>query len=266
MRSRAELTLEQAAGQLGWSITKVSRIETARVGVTTSDLKLMLDLYGVAGERRHAMIALGRTARTRGWWDAYADSLPERHVSYIALEFETSAIRSYRAQVVPGLFQTGEYAREIIGAALLGRIAPAEVERRVEARLTRQRLLTRDENPVRLWTVIDEAALRRRIGSPEVMRRQRERLLAVAVLPNVTVQVLPVSAGAHPATAGSFSILQFPGHDPDVACAEIMTDTVYVEDDAEVYQYSLAFDRLCAIALSPEESGAFVARVAGQDF
>src|SRR5450755_4723824 len=148
---RAELTLEEAAGQLGWSITKVSRIETSRVGVQPDDLKKMLDLYGVEGERRQGLISLGRAARTKGWWDAYADSLPSDYANYISLEADASALRCFDVQTVHGLLQTDDYAREIISSALMALSPPAEVERRVEVRQTRQRLLVRDEDPLRLW-------------------------------------------------------------------------------------------------------------------
>jgi transcriptional regulator with XRE-family HTH domain len=263
LRDRGELTLEEAAGQLGWSITKVSRIETSRVGVQPDDLKKMLDLYGVEGDRRTGLMSLSRAARTKGWWDAYADSLPSDYASYIGLEADTSALRCYDVQTVNGLLQTEDYAREVIGSALMAMAPPAEVERRVEVRQTRQRLLRRDAQPLRFWTVIDEAALRRVTGSRHVMRAQCARLLELARLPNITIQVLPDSAGAHPGTAGAFAIMEFAErHDPAVVYIETMTSSQYVENDAAVYRYTLAFDQLRTLALSAQESSAVIARFA----
>jgi transcriptional regulator with XRE-family HTH domain len=260
------MTLEQAAGQLGWSVTKMSRIETSRVGVSVKDLKRMFEVYELEDDRRAALLSLARGAKARGWWDAYSDSLPSDYASYIALESEASAMRWYACQAPPGLLHTREYAHEIIRAGLMALSPPAEVERRVDVRTTRQHLLTRDENPQRLWTVIDEAALRRQVGSPEVMRAQYDMLLEFADLPNVTLQILPDSAGAHPAMVGSFTIMEFPEpHDPDVVYVETFTGNLFIESDAEVYRYALAFDHLRAMALNPEDSRAFIAaRKAGQ--
>ncbi|KAA9375491.1 helix-turn-helix domain-containing protein [Microbispora cellulosiformans] len=263
LRERKELTLEDAAERLGWSAAKVSRIETARVGITSPDLTRMLDLYELADDRRAGLHALARTARTRGWWDAYADSLPSDYSAYIQLEADAAFIRSYDGMIVHGLLQTDEYAREIIRAALMGMSSPAEVERRVEVRMTRQRLLLRDESPLRFWTVVDEAALTRRVGSEAIMREQYERLLEFADRDNVTIQVLPFAKGAHPATAGTFALLEFrETHDPNVVYVEGTTSNLYVESDAEIYRYSLAFDHLRAMALDPDESRRLIARLA----
>ncbi|WP_182882130.1 helix-turn-helix domain-containing protein [Microbispora sp. H10949] len=263
LRERKELTLEDAAERLGWSAAKVSRIETARVGITSPDLTRMLDLYELADDRRAGLHALARTARTRGWWDAYADSLPSDYSAYIQLEADAAFIRSYDGMIVHGLLQTDEYAREIIRAALMGLSSPAEVERRVEVRMTRQRLLLRDESPLRFWTVVDEAALTRRVGSEAIMREQHARLLEFADRDNVTIQVLPFAKGAHPATAGTFALLEFrETYDPNVVYVEGTTSNLYVESDAEIYRYSLAFDHLRAMALDPDESRRLIARLA----
>jgi transcriptional regulator with XRE-family HTH domain len=263
LRDRAELTLEEAAGQLGWSITKLSRIETSRVGVQPDDLKRMLDLYEIDGERRSGLITLGRAARTKGWWDAYADSLPADYANYISLEADASALRCYDVQTVHGLLQTEDYARAIVASGLMALSPPAEVERRVEVRQTRQRLLTRESGPLRFSTVVDEAALRRMVGSAEIMRAQCARLLKLAQLPNVTIQVLPYDAGVHPGLAGTFAIMEFPErHDPAVVYIETMTSNLYVENDAAVYRHTLAFDQLRALALGPQGSAEFIARLA----
>jgi hypothetical protein len=266
LRTVAELTLEQAAAKLGdgWSCSKLSRVETARLGISPDCLGQLLDLYGVAGDKRAPLLRLARKSRSRGWWDAYSGSLPGDYASYIELESEAATLRCFDAVTVHGLLQTEDYARAVIRAGLMALSPPAEVERRVDVRMTRQRLLTRTASPLRLRAVVHEAALRCQVGSPAIMRAQYARLLELARLPTVELQVLPNEAGAHPATAGSFSILEFPeAHDPAVAYVETMTGNLFVEKDAEVFRYTLAFDRLCAMALSPAESLAFTARLPG---
>lgn len=267
LRTIAELTLEQAAAKLGdgWSCSKLSRVETARLGVSPGDLRRLLDLYGVEDGKRGPLLKLARKARPRGWWDAYSGSLPGDYASYIELESEAAGLQCFDAVTVHGLLQTEDYARTIIGAGLMALTPPAETERRVAVRMTRQRLLSRAVNPLRMRAVIHEAALRCQVGSPAIMRGQCVRLLEVARLPTVELQVLPNAAGAHPATAGTFSILEFPEpHDPAVAYVETMTGNLFVEADAEVYRYTLAFGQLRAMALGPEESTAFIARLAGR--
>lgn len=263
LRERKALTIEEAAGRVGWSTAKVSRIETARVGITSPDLTRLLDLYEVDAARRSALHALARTTRLKGWWDAYTDSLPSGYATYIQLEAEAAFIRSFDGMIVHGLLQTEDYARAVIRSALMALSPPAEVERRVEVRMTRQSLLLRDEEPVRFWAVIDEAVLTRCVGSAAIMRAQYVKLLEFAARQNITIQVLPSMSGAHPATAGTFAILEFrEPHDPDVAYVESMTSILYVESDVEIYRYTLAFAHLRAAALSPEESVQLIARVA----
>lgn len=265
LRERSEMTLEEAAEKLGWSPAKLSRVETARVGLTSPDLVHMLDIYELPEEKRAGLIALGRSARKRGWWDAYADSLPSDFPAYIELEADATFIRSYDGMIVNGLLQTDEYARETIRAALMGLSSPAEIDRRVEVRMTRQELLLREENPLRLWTILDEAALTREIGSAATMRKQYTKLLELAERHNVTLQVLPLAKGAHPATTGTFALLEFrEAYDPEVVYLEEMSSSLYVENDHEIYLYSLAFDHLRAVALDPEESSLIIARLAEQ--
>ncbi|MBE1610776.1 helix-turn-helix transcriptional regulator [Actinopolymorpha pittospori] len=262
-RERAQVTLEEVAARLGWSVAKISRIETAIVGVNSKDLNLLLDLYGVEGERRTAILSKTRTARTKGWWDAYAEFVPSDYIDYIELEAQLAGMRSYNAHVIHGLMQTESYARDIIRGATMGLSSPAEIDRRVEVRMTRQRLLTRERDPLRFWLVIAEPALSWVVGSPKIMAEQYDKLREYAERDNVTVQVLPASAGAHPASAGSFDILEFPNpHEPDAVYVETMTANRYVESHAEIYRYTLAFDHLRAMALSPADSVDFLTQAA----
>ncbi|MGH3218316.1 MAG: helix-turn-helix domain-containing protein [Streptosporangiaceae bacterium] len=260
-RDEAGLTGEEVAARLGWSAAKVSRVETARTAVSPSDLQLLLDLYEVSGQHRERLTELGRTARQRGWWDAYADMLGPEYATLIALESDAESAGWYAAQIVPGLLQTEEYAREIIRSTLLIS-PPGEVERRVQVRMSRQRVLSGD-SPLELAVILDEAALERQVGGAGVMRAQLVHLVEVAGRPNVRLQVLPNAAGAHPAVTGEFTILRFPELiAPDVVYLENMTSNVYVEREAEVFRYSLALERLSSLALTHEESVALIARQA----
>jgi transcriptional regulator with XRE-family HTH domain len=257
LRDAATLTGEEAAGQLGWSPSKVSRIETGQTPPGPADLRRMLDLYEVTGTQRDRLERLAHSVDQRGWWDAYTDTLAPEYTALIALEAEAESVRWYAPMVVPGLLQTERYARELIRSGLL--IAPpGEVERRVQVKMTRQRALTRD-NPLQLVVVIDEATILRTMGGPEVMREQLAHLTAMAARPNITMQVLPLSAGAHPGTTGEFTILAFPDLvAPDVVYLENMTSDVYIEREGEVYRYGLAFDRLRELALSSQKSAELI--------
>ena len=257
LRDAARLTGEEVAGQLGWSPSKVSRIETGQTSPGAADLRRMLDIYEVTGTQRDRLERLAQSSDQRGWWDAYTDTLAPEYTALIALEAESESVRWYAPMMVPGLLQTERYACEVIRSGLL--IAPpGEVERRVQVKMTRQRVLTRDD-PLQMAVVIDEASILRTIGGPQVMREQLGHITAMAGRPNITVQVLPLDAGAHPALNGEFTILTFPDLvAPDVVYLENMASDLYVESEAEVYRYGLAFDRLRELALSPEESAELI--------
>jgi hypothetical protein len=207
----------------------------------------------VSQEHRDELMRLAREARKRGWWQTYSGAVPEPFVVYIGLEAEVATLRAYACELVPGLLQTEEYAREV-RRATAPISDPDQTDRWVALRMARQRRLVAD-NPVRLWTVLNEGALRRAVGGPEIMGRQLARLAEAAELPNVTVQVLPFSAGAHPAVDAPFMILGFPDRtDPDVVYVEHLTQALYLETPPEVDGYTLAFDHLRARALDPDES------------
>ncbi|MFF5114704.1 helix-turn-helix domain-containing protein [Streptosporangium sp. NPDC000509] len=262
LRERAELTMEEVGERLGWSATKVSRIETARVRVALTDTGRLLDLYNVDSAKQRELLDLAKDARKKGWWQAYGD-LPTEYTTYIGLEAEATSMRSFAPTVLPGLLQTEDYARAVIRSAL-SISSPGEIERRVEVRMARQTLLVQDI-PLRFWVVLDEAIIRRPVGGPEVMRSQLKRLLDITDLPNVTIQVLPFAAGVHPGTNGAFQIMEFPEPaDPDVVFMENFTGSLYIERETDIYQYSLIFDHLRAKALDPDESRRFIAEAAAQ--
>src|SRR5499425_1586071 len=212
LREGQRITVEDAGKAIRASGSKISRLETGRVGFKDRDIADLLTLYGVTDEEeREALRALARRANAPGWWHDYNDVLPSWFEAYVGLEEAATSIRAYEVQFVPGLLQTEDYARAVTMLGHLG--APAEeIDRRVRLRMARQALLA-EPRPVHLWAVLDEAVLRRPAGRPGVMRRQLQHLLEAADRPNVTIQVVPFRAGAHAAAGGAFSILRFAERD-----------------------------------------------------
>ncbi|WP_093263655.1 helix-turn-helix domain-containing protein [Thermostaphylospora chromogena] len=252
LRERADLTGDEVADRLKWSASKVSRIETAKTNPRRSDVEALVDLYGVGEDKRRELLDLHRDAMRKGWWEEYKDALPEQYTTLLGLEAEASFERNWEPQIVPGLFQTEEYAEEVIRATqMITRIPPGDVRTRIEARLARQRLLLQDRS-LTIWVVMDESAMLRRFGGATVMRKQIERLVEVSRLPNVRLQVLP-QEGFHPVNTGSFIHLQFPEFH-EVVYLELLHSARWVEEPHEVYGYQLAFEQLQAQALGPEAS------------
>lgn len=258
LREAAELTIDEVGEKLECSASKISRIETGHVGVTPRDVRDMLELYGLMGDEREALVQLAREARKRGWWHAYNEVFTG---TFVGLEADASSLRAYQALLVPGLLQTERYARTVI-RALRPDADETELKRRVAARMARQELLT-DPAPPEYWAVIDEAVLRRRVGGCEVMAEQVSRLLEVARLPHVTLQVVPFGAGAHPGMEGPFLILGFPEQaDPDVVYVDSTSSGLYLEMPDDVRRYTLMFDHLRATALKPDDSVELIAESA----
>ena len=260
LREAARLTCEEVAEHLECSASKISRVETGRVSVSPRDVRDMLELYGVPTDQRESLVQLARDSRQKGWWHAYSDTMQPQMATYIGLESAASEIRIYEVSLIPGLLQTEDYARAVIKAGMVN--SPAEdIERRVSLLMARQPAVVRDDPP-KVWAVLDEAALRRRVGGSGLMRLQLEHLLAQAALPNVAVQVIPFAGGAHPAMGRPFIILVFPERvDTDVVYLEDLTSALWVENVDEVDRYSVFFDHLCATALSFENSAALMTAV-----
>jgi transcriptional regulator with XRE-family HTH domain len=260
LREQAGLSADQAASRLGegWSRYKVIRIETAKTKPTLTGITAMLDLYGVDSGTRAALMELAKNAWRRGWWTDYSDVF---RGAYVALEDDASRIDEWSPQVIPGLLQTDEYAREVIRAGWPG--DEAGVNRRVQARMARKALLGRQEPPApQLNAVLDEAVLRRPLGGPDVMRGQLHALLDAARRPNVDIRVLPFDAGTHAGLDGPFIILGFPD--------EIASDVIYVgtkigegwaESAEAVRRISIDFDALQAAALFPDETAEHIAAI-----
>ncbi len=245
LREAQQITLEDAGKVIRASASKMSRLETGRVGFKDRDITDLLTFYGVADDQqRHAMRELASTASDQGWWHDYSDILPTWFEAYVGLEEAAIGIRAYEIQFVPGLLQTEEYARAV---ALLGHPSPLadDIERRVRLRMARQALLSRAAPP-HLWAVLDEAVLRRPVGRPGVMRGQLKHLLEAAERSNVTLQVMPFLVGGHAAAGGPFSILRFAEPDlPDVVYLEQLTSALYLDKRETVDHYLAVMERLC---------------------
>ncbi len=262
-REAAGLTGEQVAEQMGWSVAKVYRIEGDRVRVLPRDVQRLLKLYGISGEQADAVLELARMARVKDWWHQYSGAIPEWFQFYVGLEAAASAMQEYNAELVTGLLQTEAYARAVMAAAMRAD-GDEEIERQIAVRLERQKRLTATDAPT-LWAVMNEAVLHRQVGGPAVMAAQLAHIGQLAARPNVTVQVLPFTAGAHPAMLGSFTLMQFPDPaDRDVVYLEAETGALYLEKPEDVARYSLMIDYLRAQALGPAESRALIAHLAAR--
>lgn len=252
-REAARLTTQQVGDELDCSGAKISRVETAHSPAQRRDVRDMLDLYGVTDQQRQEVMDLLKDARNPGWWDQYNDTLPRKYSTFIGFEAAARLIRSYEPQVIPGLLQTGDYARETIRKGLPG-ATTEEIDARVAVRLERQKVLTK-ERPLRLVTVVDEAALRRVVGGPKMMDQQLHHLVEQAARPNVSVHVLPFESGASACTTGPFMLLEFPERThPKVGYLENGAGDLYLERAAQVERYERLYDELHGDALGTDES------------
>jgi len=253
MRERAGLTGEEVGTALERSGSWVSRVETGRVGLRSRDLNDLLELYQVHDRAlSDELAALAREGKQRGWWSKYADTVAGPYATYIGFEAEASELIGYETLCIPGLLQTEDYARALFGGGI-PQPTPDVIERKVEVRLARQRLLTRDR-PLKLWAILDESVLHRRLGGPDVMRGQLKHLVDMSLMSTVTIQVVPFDAGPHPGMVGSFSLVRFPfPDDPDIVYIESMMGDIFADSEDALW-YREVFDHLRAAALSPAET------------
>jgi transcriptional regulator with XRE-family HTH domain len=253
LREASGITTAQAGEHIRATHSKISRLERGRTGAKQRDVRDLLALYGVSDEAEiEKFLSLTRQTNVPSWWHDYGDVLPRWLELYIGLEGAASVIRSYEVQFVHGLMQTEDYARAVIEISN-AHLPAGEIDRRVGLRLERQRLLTRPGAP-ELWAVLDEAALRRPLGSA-VMRTQLQHLLELTDLPNVTLQIVPFLAGFHAAAGGPFTILRFPEPDlPDVVYLEQLNSAAYLEDPRDVDGYLAVMDELVVQAAKPADS------------
>jgi DNA-binding XRE family transcriptional regulator len=261
LRTELGLSRDEAAQAIRASEWKIHRLENGQVGFKDRDIIDLLARYQVTDPAEVAdFLTLAREANTPGWWQRYGDVLPSWFRTYVDLEQAATLIRTYEGQFVPGLLQTDDYMRAVVRGAHLEE-SGEEVGRRVRLRLARQMLLTR-QGPPRLWAVVDEAALRRPVGGPEVMRGQLERLIEATKLPNVTLQILPFASGAHAAMGSAFSILRFADREiPDIVYLEHLTNAVYLDRRNEVERYLDAMELLCVDSEPPARTVELLERI-----
>ncbi|WP_184079799.1 helix-turn-helix domain-containing protein [Nocardiopsis mwathae] len=252
-REARDITRAAAGHHIRGSESKISRMELGRVGFKERDVEDLLKLYGVTDKHViRTLTDLARDTKKPGWWQEYGESLPNWFQVYVGLEEAASRIRAYESQFVHGLLQTEEYARSVISSGVL--TPTIEVEHRVEVRLRRQRHVY-DSTDVRLWAILDEAALRRPIGPVDLMRRQLEHLLKACDHPNITLQVVPFAAGALAAEAGTFTILRYPDFElSDIVYLEQLTGSICLDRRSEIDAYTMAMERLSVIAEQPSQT------------
>lgn len=262
LREAKGLTQEEAANAAGpgWDKTRLSRVERAQLGIKPDVVELLLTAYGVMNaEKRDVLVSLARAGTRRGWWQTYQDIISPTYAELIALEADAKSLRTYQTLLIPGLLQTAAYAR----ATMMG-ITPSasaeDVEALVQVRVARQSVLTRPQ-PLELWAIIHEAALHTKLG-PAVMRNQLQHLLELTSAPNVSIQIIPIDAPAHPGLSGPYSLFGFPeSADFDVARVEHLASALYVESAADVSVYATAFEHLRAAALPLDASADLTARL-----
>ncbi|MEU6617824.1 helix-turn-helix domain-containing protein [Streptomyces parvus] len=259
LRNASRLTVRAAAKQLEWSEPKIWRIETGQVSLRSLDVEAMCRTYGADAELTKGLMGLAKETKNRGWWHAYGDVIPEGFDLYIGLEEAAERLSWYESELVPGLFQTPDYAR-----ALIKRSDPerdeVEVERRVHVRVTRQALLTRVTAPPNVDVALNEAILRRPVGGNKVMAEQLEHLVHLNELENISIRVVPYAAGLHEGLmSGPFVTLRFPAHgdspyvEPPTVYVEGFTGALYLDKPNEIERYDGAFTSIWGSAL--DEAG-----------
>ncbi|WNM35872.1 helix-turn-helix transcriptional regulator [Streptomyces sp. Li-HN-5-11] len=260
LRELKGMTAEEVAERLLVSQSKISRLENGRRSISQRDVRDLCGVYEVEDHRIvDSLMQMAKDSRQQGWWHSFGD-IP--YSVYIGLETDAASLRVYDPQVVPGLLQTRQYAEALIAGAL-PETAPADIEKRVQVRMRRQERISAADNPLRLWTVLDEAALRRVVGNRALMREQLDHLVEQSQLPHVTVQVIPFDMGAHPGLNGQYAILEFPdAADSSVVYIEGVTSDLYLEKANDVQKYSVMYEHLRAQALNVEQSRQFIAKIA----
>lgn len=260
LRELKGMTAEEVAGRLMVSQSKISRLENGRRSISQRDVRDLCDVYEVEDERvRAGLMEMARESRQRGWWHDFGD-IP--YSVYIGLEAEASSIRAYESSFVPGLLQTREYAEAVV-AGTQPDTEPTAIKRRVDVRMKRQDRIYGEDELGSLWVVIDEAVLRREVGSKQVMADQLFQLLELSGRPNINLQVIPFTHGAHPGMTGTFSLMEFPeSADSTVVYFEGVTSDLYLEKEADVRRYTNLYDHLRAAALSVADSRSLIHTIA----
>jgi DNA-binding XRE family transcriptional regulator len=264
LRNAADISnRDEVTEKTGINAATLYRIETAKARPQMRTLKALLDLYGADAEQAAYLTALCRDAAKQGWLRPYHSDLPEEYTAFISFESEAQSARNYESLFIPGLLQTEEYARAVI-QGVLPWATEEEVKDRVQARVERQAVLTKP-NSLKLWAVVDEAALHRVVGGVEVMRKQLRHLLDAVKAANITFQIIPFGAGAHPGMPGQFILMEFEDPmDTDLIYIDSMAGDLFLESDADIRRYRSISENLVAVALSPNASATHVADIAKQ--
>lgn len=259
-REAAGMTLETAADEINSTRSTLSRYENAQSLVNPATVRSLLTIYGASAEVISGMVQLAKDVRKPGWWVAYSYLLDKRTIDFIALEAEAASIFNFEPSIVPGLLQTADYIR----AVMLGgphNLSDQAVEQRVKARLDRQKRITDDENPPIFDAIIDEGALLRPVGGDQVTKDQLKHLLKVSELPNVTVQVIPLTTGYHRGTRGSLHLLEFPDpQDPNVASVETVAGQLILDSADELRTCIKIMENLRTVALDPAATRDFISQ------
>jgi len=261
LREQAGLTCEDVGQRLECSGTRISRIETGRIGARPGDVRELLEIYGVTGAAADSLVQLARDARRKGWWHAYGRVLPPWFEAYVGLESDAARLHDFQPSVVPGLLQTQDYARAILRDAPYADYGE-DIDQQLALRMRRQAVLDQPRPP-QVRMVLGESVLWMQVGGPAVMRAQLLRLADLAAGPDLTLQVLPLRTAAHAQPAGPFTLLEFADPaDPTVVYLEHLTGSLLLDEDEEVQRYRAMFDHLRAEALGPGPSADLIVRTA----
>lgn len=262
MRTGADMTVAEAAEQVGISTSKLTKIELAQLSATRDDVLKLLDTYGEAGPDQQALLlTMVREGNRKEWWEGRR-TLHPKFGSYLGLESVATTLQAYETTLVHGLLQTPDYARAMLRAAR-PELLEHEIDQLVQFRLRRQEVLTRaDPPPLTLWSVMDEAVLRRQVGGRETMHAQLQRLITASELPNVTLLVMPNELGAHPGLDGPMSILQFETGTRPVVYVEGQAGNLYMEKDDDLRRCQQTMNHILAAAPGPDQSLALIRQIA----
>lgn len=263
LREQAGITAKAAAKEIEASPATLSKMESGKQGMRPLYVKLLSAMYGADPATRQELLNLAAEANQSEWFASLAKHIPDWFKLYLGYESAASERRAYSAELVDGLLQTPEYARAI-AVANRPDASDEQLEKSISVRRTRQERLTGDD-PLAVHTILNEAALRRPVGGAEIMKAQLRRIVELAELDNVTVQVLPFDAGAHPAMTASFAQLGFAGQpDMNTVYLENGRGALYLEGTADLARYNWIFQRLSELALTPAKSRQFTTTVAKQ--
>ncbi|QIZ35935.1 helix-turn-helix transcriptional regulator [Saccharopolyspora sp. ASAGF58] len=260
-RENRKITLKGAADWLDTTTSNLSKIELGKQAIKPSHVRLLMQLFDIGAPEADTYIRLARESNERGWWASYSDTIPEWFETFLGLEADAEELRTYTPELIDGLLQTPRYAQAIV-RTYWPQISDDELQRSADLRQARQQQL-RTPNPPVLKVVLNEAVLRRQVGEAEVWKEQLEYLVAAGERDNVTLRLLPFSAGPHPGMTAPFTLFKFPeGYDMDAVYIENERGALWLERPADRARYIDVFDRICSLALSPEETSQLIANLA----